>query len=66
MKLLKTLWEWFDGNKTAIGALLLAIAGSGLFPEHTFFYQLCMYLGALLGGGGLLHKIAKGVHNTGK
>lgn len=61
---MKTVWNWFNGNKTAIGALFLAIGGSGLISEHTLAYTLLMWAGGLLGGTGVLHKLAKGVNNT--
>jgi len=57
---MKKLWEWLNGNKTIIGTLILAIAGTGLIPDHTVLYQFLLWAGGLLAGGGLVHKVAKG------
>ena len=62
--MLKKIQDWFNGNKTAIGALLLALAGSGLIADHTVVYDALLWVGGILGGGGVLHKLAKGVNNT--
>ena len=62
--MLKKIWDWLNGNKTAIGALCLALAGSGLIGEQTLAYTLLVWLGGVLGGVGVIHKIAKGVNNT--
>jgi len=56
---MKTIWEWLNGNKTTIGAFILALLGVGIVPEHTFMYQLLLWIGGLLGGGGLVHKVVK-------
>ena len=56
---MKKLWEWFSGNKTIIGALILAILGTQLIPEHTFLYQFLLWIGGLLAGTGVVHKILK-------
>ena len=61
---MQKLWDWFNGNKTVIGALILAVLGTGILGEHTFAYQVLIWLGGLLAGGGLVHKVAKGVNNT--
>ena len=29
------IWEWLNGNKTVIGALILAVLGVGIIGEHT-------------------------------
>jgi len=58
------IWEWLNGNKTVIGALILAILGTGIISDHTLGYQILLWLGGLLAGGGLAHKVAKGVNNT--
>jgi hypothetical protein len=63
---MKNLWEWLDGNKTVIGTLLLAFIGTGIVPEYTFGYAFLKWLGGFMAGGGLLHKMIKGKHNTGK
>jgi len=56
----KKLWNWLNGNKTLLGTLLLAILGMGFIPEHTFIFEFLMWLGGLLAGGGVVHKIIKG------
>ena len=66
MNFLKVIWEWFDGNKTIIGTLILAVLSTGIIPAGTFGYEFLQWLGGLLAGVGVLHKMAKGVHNTGK
>lgn len=58
------IWEWLNGNKTVIGALILAVLSTGIIGEHTFGYEFLMWLGALLAGTGVAHKLAKGVNNT--
>jgi len=58
------IWEWFNGNKTVIGALILAVLGTGIIGEHTFGYELLLWVGGLLAGTGVVHKLAKGVDNT--
>lgn len=63
---MKKLWQWLDGNKTILGTLLLAFIGTGVIPEHTFFYALLQWLGGFLAAGGMVHKIIKGRANTGK
>ena len=57
MKFLAGAWEWFNGNKTIIGALFLAAAP--LFPDYVFVHQVLLYVGGILGGTGLLHKVVK-------
>lgn len=57
------IWEWFNGNKTIIGTLLLTITPI-LLGDHTFAYQFLMWLGGILAGVGVVHKIGKGVNNT--
>jgi hypothetical protein len=61
---LAQLWAWLNGNKTLIGALILAILGGGFIAEGTLLYTVLEWLGGILAGGGLLHKLAKGVNNT--
>jgi hypothetical protein len=53
------IWEWLNGNKTVIGALILAVLGTGIIGEHTLGYQLLFWLGGLLAGTGVIHKFAK-------
>ncbi len=61
---MKVIWDWLNGNKTLIGTLILALVGSGIIPDHTFLYQFLLWIGGLLAGGGLVHKLKKGVNNT--
>ena len=63
--MLQKIWEWLDGNKTLIGTMLLVVTPV-LFGEHTFAFELFMWLGGLLTGGGMIHKVVKGTKNTGK
>jgi len=64
MKALTVIWNWFNGNKTQLGALIIAIVASGFIPEHTFGYTVLAWLGPVLAGLGVGHKIVKGVNNT--
>lgn len=55
--MLKKIWDFFDGGKTTIGALILAAAP--LLPEDwRIFAQI---IGAALTGGGTVDKIRKAV-----
>ena len=58
------IWEWFNGNKTVIGTLILAVLSTGLIGDHTFGYEVLLWLGGILAGTGVAHKLAKGVNNT--
>ena len=62
MNQLMVIWKWFNGNKTLIGTLCLALAP--FFPEYTFLYDALIWAGGVLGATGILHKIAKGTKNT--
>jgi len=62
--MLLKIWEWFNGNKMAIGTLMIALNTSGLYSDLSAVYIVFSYLGPLLAGGGLLHKVVKGVDNT--
>jgi hypothetical protein len=57
---MKKVWEFFNGNKTLFGTLILAVVGAGVVPEHTFGYQFLMWLGGILAAGGVAHKLKKG------
>ena len=63
MKILTDIWEWLNGNKTLIGAVILTVLSRGLIPEGTLFSILDI-LGQFLVGGGLVHKFIKGKENT--
>ena len=65
--MLKKIWDWLDGNKMVIGAMLLVLAGQeGDLLGSPAIEALVNWLGGILGGGGFLHKLIKGVNNTGK
>lgn len=63
MGFLGSIWEWFNGNKTKLGALILGIAA--LLPEgivlfDTFDLKVALiWLGGILGGVGVAHLVAK-------
>jgi hypothetical protein len=57
------IWEWLNGNKTVIGTLIL-VATPLLLGEHTFGYELLMWLGGLLAGVGVAHKVVKPAANN--
>lgn len=59
MNFLQKVWNWFNGNKTLFGAVILLVLQQGLVPEHTFGYQLLLWLGNMLAGVGVVHKLAK-------
>lgn len=63
MKYLKVLWEWFNGNKTQLGGLIIAIIASGFIPEG-LVYDILAWVGGILAGTGVAHKVLKGVNNT--
>ncbi len=75
----KNIWAWFNGKKTAIGAVLIVVAGavSGTLPTMEGIGKLpalypplapfCPYVAAagfLLGGAGGFHKILKAVQGV--
>jgi len=62
----KKIWTWLDGNKTLFGMLLMVLVGEGVFGDSGILFELMTWLGRLLTGGGVLHKLAKGTSNTGK
>jgi Ca2+/Na+ antiporter len=57
------IWNWFNGNKTVIGLVLLQVAS--MVPEGVNVFGLfdlkagLIWLGNFFGGVGILHKIAK-------
>ena len=59
------IWDWLDGNKTLVGTVILVVTPL-LIGEHTFAFDILMWLGGFLTGGGILHKAIKGTSNTGK
>ena len=69
MKFLKDLWKAFDGNKAILGGIcmftavfidkvLLDIWGVS-FPQLPMIQETCEYLGGLLFGTGIAHKVIK-------
>ncbi len=52
------IWEWLNGNKTVIGTVILVVTPL-LLGDHTFAYQILMWAGGLLTGGGIVHKFVK-------
>ena len=56
---------WFDGNKMTIGTMILVVTPI-LFQPHTIAHQFLMWLGGILTGVGVAHKVLKGTSNTGK
>lgn len=66
MKVLKNIWSWLDGKKTAIGAIISLITAyliaRGWIGEAE--QMLLLGLSALVVGGGLLHKVKKQYDNV--
>ena len=60
---MKAIWDWFNGNKTIIGTLILTVTPM-LLGDHTLGFQFLMWLGGIMAGGGVVHKLAKGKKNT--
>jgi len=58
----KKIWDFFDGKKTSIGALLLFAAGFEHLPSWIGqdYVDLIFYIGTALAGIGTAHRIAKG------
>jgi len=65
MEILMKIWEWFNGNKTKLGTLMITLNVSQLYPEHTAIYIVFAYLGPLLAGVGVIHMAKKAISNTG-
>lgn len=68
MDFLKKLWEWLQGKKTAIGALMLLLIQQtwflGLLPDGTLEDATVWILGtigSILTGVGIIGMINKGV-----
>ena len=61
------IWDWLDGNKSLFGMVVLYFAEKpGLLFGSSVVEDLAMWVGSLLLGGGMVHKLAKGIKNTGK
>lgn len=65
-KMFKKIWAWLDGNKMLIGTLLLLLVERGVFGDAGFLFAFMTWFSTGLAGGGFIHKIAKGISNTGK
>jgi len=65
MKFLSDIWAWLNGNKTTIGAVILAlVAREGDLFGSPELEAILEWAGGILAGGGLVHKIKKGINNT--
>lgn len=64
-KFLETVWAWLNGNKTLFGTILLYFANQpGYLLGSSLIEQAAIWLGGVLLGGGVIHKVVKGVNNT--
>ena len=60
-----SIWEWFDGNKTQLGALILAlVAFEGDLLGQEWLETFLVWFGGVLGVLGVGHKLIKGVNNS--
>ena len=65
MNVLKAIWDWLNGNKTLIGTLILVLVNQdGCIFGNCVVEDFLQWLGGLLAGVGVVHKLAKGVNNT--
>ena len=55
-EILKKLWDAFDGNKTLIALAIVELANLGVFGKYK---SLALFLAALIGGPGMIHKAVK-------
>jgi hypothetical protein len=68
LRILIIIWQWLEGNKTVLGLVLITIAGemdSG-YLETNYFKWFIEFIGGLLMGVGVGHKLLRGRANTGK
>ena len=64
----RKIWDWFDGNKTTIGSVCIAIAAHvpadveviGISVQSVLYW-----LGGAIGGTGVAHKVGKKVSRKG-
>lgn len=59
---MKAIWDWLNGNKTTIGSILIAVAGhlpSDLEVVGISVTSVLYWVGGMLGGIGVGHKIKK-------
>ncbi len=61
MKFLKKLWNWLNGKKTAIGAIVSLVTAYLIAKGWIGESEQVLFLGlsTLLVGGGLAHKVKK-------
>jgi len=65
VKLVLKVWEWFNGNKTQLGALCLAlVAFEGDLFGLVWLETFLTWAGGVLAPLGVAHKLIKGVNNT--
>lgn len=56
---MKKVWNWLNGNKTFFGLFILLILQQGWIAEHTLGFEILQWLGGLLSGVGVAHKLLK-------
>lgn len=59
---MKNFWNWLDGKKTIIGAILMLIVNSDYIASlitNPDLYLLLQSLSMAIFGGGLIHKAVK-------
>ncbi len=65
MKFLKVIWVWLNGNKTLFGMIIMYFVDK---PGDLFGIAMvelfAAWLGGILLGGGVVHKVLKGTKNT--
>ena len=64
MKFLNNFWNWLDGKKTVIGAILMLIVNSDYIASlitNPDLYTLAKGIAGIIFGIGLVHKIKKAV-----
>ena len=67
MELLKTIWKWFDGNKTIIGTfLLLLLSKFGAVWFSPDMLEVLNWVLVTLTGGSFVHHVSKGKLTTKK
>lgn len=61
MNFLLKIWEWFNGNKTIIGAVLISATTLPFIASHPDLVAALQWIGGILAGTGIAHKITKGL-----
>ena len=64
MNTVKLILNWLNGNKTFFGMIILLFLQQGFIPSEGFLYDFLQWLGNLLAGVGVLHKIGKATKVT--